>query len=170
MVAVLCFSQIPAPNPRRTSSASSASSTVTVSRLSSLFQRSSVRPVCRSGDDQLQQKPSRTVSWDTHVEIFSPSRRSVSWTTHVEVFIIPARECAPNDCDPRFKSTARDHAPDDCDPRLKSFDDDERVTTSSCEDDTLTPCALFSDDPNGLQSALETKRARFATIHQTPRR
>jgi hypothetical protein len=146
------FLQIP-PNPRRTSSASNTS---TVSRLSSLFLRSSVRPSER--DDEPRQKPSRSVRWDTHVEVWQQLSRSVSWSTHVEVFIIPARECAPDDCDPPCVIPARDCAPDDFVPRLESFDDDERSISSSCEDDALTLCALFSDDPTGLQSATETKR------------
>ncbi|KAJ1481121.1 hypothetical protein T484DRAFT_1748324 [Baffinella frigidus] len=45
-----------------------------------------------SCDTTPQQMPSRTVSWDTHVEVFRQPSRSVTWHTHVEVIIIPARD------------------------------------------------------------------------------
>jgi hypothetical protein len=35
------------------------------------------------------QKPSKTVSCNTHIEIVQLPSRSVSWNTHVEVFVIP---------------------------------------------------------------------------------
>jgi hypothetical protein len=81
MDAVSWFLQIP-PNPRRTSRAS----TSTVSRLPSLFLRSSVRP---STPDSKPGK-SRSVSWSPHVEVWRQPSRSVTWHTHVRVTIIPA--------------------------------------------------------------------------------
>ena len=132
-----------------------------MSRLSSLFLRSSVRP---SGpDDEPRRKPFRTVrlppsgsySWESQVEIQRPFRRSVSWNTHVQVFIFPAWERTLDDCDPCFESEARDRALEDCNPHPKSFDDDDEPSIASpCEDDTLTPCAEFSDDHKDF----ETKR------------
>ena len=40
--------------------------------------------------------------------------------------------------------------------RLDIFHDDERSISVSCEDDTLTSCAVCSDDPTTF-TALETK-------------
>ena len=98
MDAVSWFLKTP-PNPRSPGRSSDMSGTSTVSRLSSLFLRSSVR---RSGPSETpQQVPSRNVSWNTHVE----------------VFVIPAREAASNDCDPRVESTAGGcEKDDDIDP------------------------------------------------------
>jgi len=116
MNAVAWFLQIP-PNPRRTISASCASNEHFLFR----FMRSSVRA---SGDNTTWQMPLRTVSWNTHVEIFRQTSRSVSWNTHVEVFTIPAR----ND----------------------NFEDD----AFSCEDDTLTPCTVCSDGPKASDAIM----------------
>lgn len=41
-------------------------------------------------DPDCVQKPRKTVTWDTHVEIFTEIK-TVTWNTHVEVFIIPSR-------------------------------------------------------------------------------
>jgi hypothetical protein len=148
------FLQLP-PTPRSTS---------TGSRLSSRSLRYSLR--ASGPDDRPRQKNSRTVSWNTHVEVWRQTSRSVLWNTHIEVSVIPARpsrpregarERAPDDCDPRFDSTATDRAPDDCDPRLEIFEDDERIIFSSFEGNTLPPCALCSDESNGLESGLEAK-------------
>ena len=89
MTAVSWFLQIP-PNPRRTNRSSSA-----LSKLAFLLWRSSSPP---SGDKTKQLKPSRTVSWNPHVEVLWRSR-SVTWTENLEVIIIPARDCAPDDYD-----------------------------------------------------------------------
>jgi len=131
------FLQI-APNPKRACNANSASSNI-VSRLSSFFLPSSLQgtptlrsslqgtPTLRSSlrpsgpDDKPRQKPPRTVSWDTHVEVWRQSSQSVTWDTHVEVFVIPARERAADDCESfTFTSTARKCAPDACDPQSAS--------------------------------------------------
>ena len=74
-------------------------------RLASLFQRSSLH--LPEPNDKPRQKASRTVSWDTHIEIWRPPSRSVTWSTHIEVFSIPARERAADDWQPYFRSTAR---------------------------------------------------------------
>ena len=103
MSAVAWFLQIP-PNPCSTSSPSSSTG---MSRLSSLLRRSG-RP---SGQDE---KPPRTVSWNTHIEVWRQPSRSVTWSSHVEVFVIPARERAP---------------------RRTSYEDEEGIIASSCEDD-----------------------------------
>ena len=91
------------------------------------------------------QKPSRSVSFDTHVDILPPVRRSVSWSGQVEVFIIPARECAPNDCTPRLKSTAE--------PRGSSA----LTPTTSASFPPLKKPLLISGDLDGLRPALDTK-------------
>ena len=122
--------------------------------------RSSIR---RSGPDgEPRQKPSRIVSGNPYVEVWRPASRAVSWNTHIEVFVIPARALAPDDCDPCFEPTNR--APD---LRVKSFDDDQRVTSCSCEDDkfpprrsrsegdTFPPRACAGDDHEALE-VLET--------------
>jgi hypothetical protein len=44
--------------------------------------------------------------------------------------------------------------------RLTSFDDDERITCLSCEVATLTPCAFFPDEPNGLRPAFSNESKR----------
>ena len=100
------------PN-RRTASA--ASGTSTVSRISSMFLRSSLRP---SGppDDLTRQtlsRPaslpsSRSVRWSTHVEVWQQPSRCVSWSAHVEVFVIPAREGSPDHSNSQRVSSARD--------------------------------------------------------------
>jgi len=100
------FLQIP-PNPRNASPSPS-----TVSGLSSLFLRSSVR---RSRPHDEEPEQSRRVSWSPHVEVRQLTSPSVTWNTHVEVFIVPARERAPDDCDPHCVSPARD-----CDRSLES--------------------------------------------------
>ena len=96
------------------------------------FLRSSVRP---SGDKKPRQKPPRTVSWSTHVEVLQLTSRSVTWNTHIEVRIIPARDNSPDE----------------------NFEGDEHTTVLSCKDDTLAPCTGRSDNLTAC-AALETKR------------
>ena len=106
--------------------------------------------------------------------------RSVSWSAQVEVFVIPARERLQDDRDSCIKSNAREHTPNAYDrqpsrsvswsahvevliiPARKRAPDDCAcdVTSFSFEDDTLTPCALFSDDPTAVKT-LATKRDTF---------
>jgi len=119
MNTVSWFLQIP-PNPRSPDRTSDRSSTSTASRFSSLFLRSSVR---RPGPHEMpQQRPSKTVSWSTHIEIVPQPSWSVSWSTHIEVFVIPAREGASNDCDPRLESTAGEcEKDDDIDPHCAIY-------------------------------------------------
>jgi hypothetical protein len=81
---------------------------------------SSLRMGTSGPDDEPRQRPSRTVSWDTHIEFWLPPSRSVTWSTHVEVFIIPARKRAPDDCDPPCAISARDCATEDCASRAST--------------------------------------------------
>ena len=95
--------------------------------LSSLFLRSFVRP--SEPDDAPWQKPSRSVTWSTHVELLPHPSRSVTWSSHDEVLLVPRRECAPNDCDLQCVISARDHANDDCASRASTT-----ALESVCED------------------------------------
>ena len=90
-------------SPRLKSGKSSSTSTMSPS---SLFLRSCVRP---SGpDDTPRQKPARTVSWDTHVEVWQQASRSVTWSTQVEVFVIPAQREASPHAPPRYERARKE--------------------------------------------------------------
>jgi hypothetical protein len=118
-----------------------------MSKLSSLLLRSSVRP---SGQDgTLRQRPPRTVSWNTHIEVWRQPARSITWSTQVEVFTIPAREERPSSEDDE----------DDCDQSTTrtSFEDNEGITASPCEDDPLTPYTWRSNDSR-TSTVLKIKR------------
>jgi len=128
------------PNPH---TASSASITSTVSGISPLFLRSSVRG--SRPDDTPRQTSSRTVRWSTHVEVFRQPARTVSWSAQVEVFIIPARERTPHQCDPRFQSTTNDCAPDDCSPPCVVSAKDRAQDDCASRASTTPNAAAFGD-------------------------
>ena len=71
------------PSKPRIKSSVKSTSTHTVSRLSSLFLRGSIRSTT-------DKKPPRSVRWNPCVEV-RRLPRSVTWSTHAEIFTIPAR-------------------------------------------------------------------------------
>jgi len=69
--------------------------------IKSRFPRSSLRP--SKPDDTPRLK--RSVSWNTHIEVWRLPARAVTWSSHVEIFVIPARgDEAPDDCNPPCSS------------------------------------------------------------------
>jgi hypothetical protein len=84
---------------------------------------------------QIPPNPSSTSSTSSgswHVEVFQQTSRSVSWNTHVEVFIIPARDHAP------------DESFEDDELLRSSFscEDDTLTPCTGCSDEPTTVEAL----------------------------
>ena len=161
MTVVSCFPDIPHTPPRK-SSADSAGSTSSVSKLSLLVQALVARQPKPNhliqllkavevthkdaqhvtSDSQrlvahdqvlVQCRPKpRTVSFNPHVEVFQRTQ-SVTWNVHIEVLTIPARDLAPRDHD-----------------LVCEEDEDELI-------DTLSPYVRRSETPYEASKALNTK-------------